>query len=71
MVGRAHPLTNDKGPAQLAVNALLLAPDHTFNGGRASAAVFLGPLNAGPAGIGFGFLPFFRLGNRIKITGSG
>ena len=66
---RAHALADDEGPAQFTIDPFLLAPDHTFNRCRTATTIFLRPLDAGPTRFGFGFLPFFGLGNRIKIAG--
>ena len=53
----AHAVADDEHRAQLAEGALLLLPDHALDRRRAAAAIFLRPVQAGPAGIGFLLLP--------------
>src|SRR3954468_11380099 len=48
----AHAMADDEHAAQLAERALLLLPDHPLDRRSAAAAIFLRPMQAGPAGIG-------------------
>ena len=53
----AHALADLERLRQLAVDALLLLPDHALDRGRAAPAIFLRPMQAGPAGLGLLLLP--------------
>ena len=55
----AHAVTDDEHAAKLAERAFFLLPDHALDRRRATAAILLGPLQAGPAGIGLLLLPGF------------
>ena len=56
----AHAFADLERLRQLAVDALFLLPDHLLDRGRAAAAIFLRPVQAGPAGIGLLLLPGLR-----------
>ena len=56
----AHAVADDEHAAELAESALFLLPDHALDRRRAAAAIFLRPVQAGPAGIGLFLLPGFR-----------
>src|SRR6185436_15022351 len=53
----AHALADLERLRQLAVDALFLLPDHFLDRGRAAAAIFLRPVQAGPAAFGLLLLP--------------
>src|ERR1700738_3723177 len=53
----AHALADLERLRQLAVDALFLLPDHLFDRGGAAAAIFLRPVQAGPAAFGLLLLP--------------
>src|SRR6516225_9747568 len=53
----AHAMTDDEHGAELAEGALLLLPDHALDRRGAAAAIFPGPMQAGPAGVGLSLLP--------------
>src|SRR5712675_2810104 len=53
----AHAVADDEHRAELAERALFLLPDHALDRRRAAAAIFLRPVQAGPAGIGLLLLP--------------
>src|SRR5439155_21749486 len=53
----AHAVADDEHAAKLADRALFLLPDHALDRRRAAAAIFPGPVQAGPAGIGLLLLP--------------
>src|ERR1700694_5648518 len=53
----AHALADLERLRQLAVNAFFLLPDHTLDRGGAAPAIFLRPVQTGPAGFGLLFLP--------------
>src|SRR5262249_50987801 len=53
----AHPLADLERLRQLAVDALFLLPDHALDRSRATAAIFLRPVQAGPAAICLLLLP--------------
>src|SRR3954452_2332358 len=53
----AHALADLEGLRQLAVDAFFLLPDHPLDRRRAAAAIFLGPVQAGPAGLRLLLLP--------------
>src|SRR4051812_10889243 len=53
----AHALADLERLRQLAVDALFLLPDHFFDRRRAAAAIFLRPVQAGPAAFGLLLLP--------------
>src|SRR5207245_9469277 len=53
----AHALADLKRLRQLAVDALLLLPDHLLDRGGAAAAIFLRPVQAGPADFSLFLLP--------------
>src|SRR6478736_6035375 len=53
----AHALADLERLRQLAVNPFFLLPDHALDRGRATPAIFLRPVQTGPAGFGFLFLP--------------
>src|SRR5216684_1229132 len=55
----AHAVADDEHSAELAEGALFLLPDHALDRRRTAPAIFLRPMQAGPAGIGFLFLPGF------------
>src|SRR5689334_16708880 len=55
----AHALADDEHAGELAERALLLLPDHALDRRRATATIFLRPVQAGPAGIGLLLLPGF------------
>src|SRR5689334_4175170 len=55
----AHAVADDEHAGELAERTLLLLPDHALDRRRAAAAVLLGPVQAGPAGIGLLLLPGF------------
>src|SRR5438045_8116244 len=50
-------MADDEHGAELAEGALLLLPDHPLDRARAAAAIFLWPVQAGPAGLGLLLLP--------------
>src|ERR1700753_1400046 len=53
----AHAFADLERLRQLAVDAFFLLPDHALDRGRATTAIFPGPLQAGPAALGLLFLP--------------
>src|SRR6478752_6838541 len=53
----AHALADLERLRQLAVDALFLLPDHLLDRGGAAAAIFLRPMQAGPAAFGLLLLP--------------
>src|SRR5260221_1654602 len=53
----AHALADLEWLRQFAVDAFFLLPDHALDRARAAAAIFLRPVQAGPAAFGFLFLP--------------
>src|SRR3954466_14208779 len=53
----AHALADLERLRQLAVDALFLLPDHPLDRRGAAAAIFLRPVQAGPAAIGLLLLP--------------
>src|SRR4029453_18121767 len=53
----AHALADLERLRQLAVDALFLLPDHLLNRGGAATAIFLRPVQAGPAAFGLLLLP--------------
>jgi hypothetical protein len=53
-------VADDEHAAELAERALFLLPDHALDRRRASAAIFLRPMQAGPTGIGLLLLPGLR-----------
>src|SRR4051794_15886136 len=53
----AHALTDLERLRQLAVDALFLLPDHLLDWRSATAAIFLWPVQAGPAALGLLLLP--------------
>src|SRR4051794_32522135 len=53
----AHALADLERLRQLAVDALFLLPDHLLDWGGAAAAIFLRPVQAGPAAFGLFLLP--------------
>src|SRR3954452_6033749 len=53
----AHAFADLEGLRQLAIDALFLLPDHFFDRGSAAAAIFLRPVQAGPAAFGLLLLP--------------
>ena len=53
----AHAVADDEHAAELAERALFLLPDHALDRRRAAPAIFLRPVQAGPAGIGLLLLP--------------
>src|SRR6267378_4858266 len=53
----AHAFADLERLRQLAVDAFLLLPDHLLDRRRATPAIFLRPVQAGPAGFGFLLLP--------------
>ena len=53
----AHALADLERLRQLAVDALFLLPDHLLDRGGAAAAIFLRPVQAGPAAFGLLLLP--------------
>src|SRR5262245_30796285 len=53
----AHALADLERLRQLAVDALFLLPDHALDRRRATSAIFLRPVQAGPAGIRLLLLP--------------
>src|SRR5262249_30565205 len=56
--GRAeHALADLEGPGQFAVDALFLLPDHALDRRCATAAIFLRPVQASPAGFRLLLLP--------------
>ena len=57
----AHAVADDEHRAELAEGAFLLLPDHPLDRRGATAAIFLRPVQAGPARIGLLLLP--RLGD--------
>ncbi len=65
MVGPHMPWPMMKIPPSAPIGALLLPPDHPLDRGGAPAAVVLGPVQAGPAGVGLLLLP--GLGRRHRI----
>ena len=56
-VGPHMPWPILNGCAQLDVDAFLLLPDHALDRRRAAAAIFLRPVQAGPAAVGLLLLP--------------
>src|SRR5215475_6429843 len=56
----AHAVPDDEHRAELAESALLLLPDHPLDRRSAAAAIFLRPVQAGPAGIRLLLLPGLR-----------
>src|SRR5216110_150731 len=55
----AHALADLERLRQLAIDALFLLPDHLLDRGGAAAAIFLRPVQAGPAALGLLLLPAF------------
>src|SRR6266404_2079056 len=55
----AHAMADDEHRAELAEGALFLLPDHALDRGCAAPAIFLRPVQAGPAGVGLFLLPGF------------
>ena len=55
----AHAVADDEHAGELAERALFLLPDHALDRRRSAAAIFLRPVQAGPAGIGLLLLPGF------------
>src|SRR5579863_799672 len=55
--GAAHAVADDEHVAELAERAFFLLPDHAFDRRGAAPAIFLGPVQASPAGIGLFLLP--------------
>src|SRR5580693_882792 len=53
----AHALADLERLGQLAVDAFFLLPDHPLDRGGAAPAIFLRPVQAGPAGVGLLLLP--------------
>src|SRR6202000_2383863 len=53
----AHALADLERLRQLAEHTLFLLPDHLLDRGGAGAAIFLGPVQAGPAAFGLLLLP--------------
>src|SRR6185312_8718870 len=53
----AHAMPNDEHGAELAIRSLFLLPDHPLDRRGAATAIFLRPVQAGPAGIGLLLLP--------------
>jgi hypothetical protein len=53
----AHALADLERLRQLAVDALFLLPDHLLDRAGAAAAIFLRPVQAGPAALGLLLLP--------------
>src|SRR5215218_2178064 len=53
----AHALADLERLRQLAVHAFFLLPDHLFDRRGAAAAIFLRPMQAGPAALGLLLLP--------------
>ena len=53
----AHAVTDDEHARELAERALFLLPDHALDRGRAASAIFLRPVQAGPARLGLLLLP--------------
>src|SRR6266849_1864294 len=53
----AHALADLERLRQLAVHAFFLLPDHALDRRGAASAIFLWPVQAGPAGFGFLLLP--------------
>src|SRR3954469_23358179 len=53
----AHALADLERLRQLAVDTLFLLPDHLLDRGGAAAAIFLWPVQAGPAAFGLLLLP--------------
>src|ERR1700712_485112 len=53
----AHALADLERLRQFAVDALFLLPDHLLDRRRAAAAIFLRPVQAGPAAFGLLLLP--------------
>src|SRR5204862_2746079 len=59
----AHTFADPERLAQPDIVALLLLPDHALDWGGAAAAIFLLPLQAGPAAFGFLLLPGLGCGD--------
>ena len=55
----AHAVADNEHSAELAEGALLLLPNHALDRARAATAVFLRPVQAGPAGFRLLLLPGF------------
>src|SRR6476661_8978530 len=53
----AHAFADLERLRQFAVDAFLLLPDHALDRGGAAAAIFLRPVQAGPAAVGLLLLP--------------
>src|SRR5262245_44235924 len=53
----AHAVADDEDAGEIAERPLFLLPDHALDRRRAAAAIFLWPVQAGPAGVGLFLLP--------------